>query len=243
MAQYRGRRASRICFTAGGRGDNRQPSARLERRPGALSVGGGRAPPRPARWSFCWKRWPRTAWTRRASCSPIHYLYDNRYVADCLARYPTTFSGIAIMDRRAPDAVEAARTAGRGRRLRGAAHAPGPGRGPGGVGGARPGPDLAQGRGVGGLHAEPGFGGAAAGDRSDHRPPPRRQGDPRSPRRRPGAGRAALSVVAPSPRPGAATPTSTSSSRRGWEPAQTSTRSQISTRSTSVSTTPSDPSA
>ena len=37
---------------------------------------------------------------------PIHYLYDNRYVADCLARYPTTFSGIAIMDRRAPDAVE-----------------------------------------------------------------------------------------------------------------------------------------
>ena len=37
---------------------------------------------------------------------PIHYLYDNRYVADCLARYPTTFSGIAIMDRNAPDAVE-----------------------------------------------------------------------------------------------------------------------------------------
>ena len=34
------------------------------------------------------------------------YLYDNRYVADCLARYPTTFSGIAIMDRNAPDAVE-----------------------------------------------------------------------------------------------------------------------------------------
>lgn len=37
---------------------------------------------------------------------PIHYLFDNRYVADCLARYPTTFAGIAIMDRRAPDAVE-----------------------------------------------------------------------------------------------------------------------------------------
>ena len=37
---------------------------------------------------------------------PIHYLFDNRYVADCLARYRTTFSGIAIMDRRAPDAVE-----------------------------------------------------------------------------------------------------------------------------------------
>ena len=37
---------------------------------------------------------------------PIHYLFDNRYVADCLARYPTTFAGIAIMDRRAPNAVE-----------------------------------------------------------------------------------------------------------------------------------------
>ena len=44
----------------------------------------------------------------RKACivQPIHYLFDNRYVADCLARYPTTFSGIAIMDRRAPDAVE-----------------------------------------------------------------------------------------------------------------------------------------
>ena len=37
---------------------------------------------------------------------PIHYRYDNRYVADCLARYPTRFSAIAIMDRSAPDAVE-----------------------------------------------------------------------------------------------------------------------------------------
>ena len=37
---------------------------------------------------------------------PIHYRYDNRYVADCLAKYPTTFSAIAIMDRNAPDAVE-----------------------------------------------------------------------------------------------------------------------------------------
>ena len=59
---------------------------------------------------------------------PIHYLYDNRYVADCLARYPTTFSAIAIMDRHAPGRGGAARTAGRGGRLRGAAHAPGPGR-------------------------------------------------------------------------------------------------------------------
>ena len=44
----------------------------------------------------------------RKACivQPIHYLFDNCYVADCLARYPTTFSGIAIMDRRAPDAVE-----------------------------------------------------------------------------------------------------------------------------------------
>ena len=37
---------------------------------------------------------------------PIHYLFDNRYVADCLTKYPTTFSAVAIMDRGAPDAVE-----------------------------------------------------------------------------------------------------------------------------------------
>ena len=36
----------------------------------------------------------------------IHYLFDNRYVADCLARYPGRFSGVAVMDRNAPDAVE-----------------------------------------------------------------------------------------------------------------------------------------
>ena len=36
----------------------------------------------------------------------IHYLFDNRYTADCLARYPGRFSGIAVMDRNAPDAVE-----------------------------------------------------------------------------------------------------------------------------------------
>ena len=37
---------------------------------------------------------------------PIHYLYDNRYVADCLEKYPGKFSAMAIMDRHAPDAVE-----------------------------------------------------------------------------------------------------------------------------------------
>ena len=37
---------------------------------------------------------------------PIYYLYDNRYVADCLAKYPGKFSAMAIMDRHAPDAAE-----------------------------------------------------------------------------------------------------------------------------------------
>lgn len=37
---------------------------------------------------------------------PIHYLYDNRYVADVLKQYPGTFSAIAIMDRHRPDAPE-----------------------------------------------------------------------------------------------------------------------------------------
>ena len=36
----------------------------------------------------------------------IHYLFDNRYAADCLARYPGRFSAIAVMDRNAADAVE-----------------------------------------------------------------------------------------------------------------------------------------
>lgn len=36
----------------------------------------------------------------------IHYLFDNRYVADCLAQYPGRFSAIAVMDRAAPDAVD-----------------------------------------------------------------------------------------------------------------------------------------
>jgi L-fuconolactonase len=35
---------------------------------------------------------------------PIHYLYDNSYVADCLKRYPGKFAAIGLVDRHAPDA-------------------------------------------------------------------------------------------------------------------------------------------
>jgi L-fuconolactonase len=37
---------------------------------------------------------------------PIHYVYDNTYVTDCLKKYPKRFSAMAIVDRHAPDAVE-----------------------------------------------------------------------------------------------------------------------------------------
>ncbi len=37
---------------------------------------------------------------------PIHYLYDNSYIADVMKRYPRTFSAIAIMDRQRPDGPE-----------------------------------------------------------------------------------------------------------------------------------------
>ncbi len=36
----------------------------------------------------------------------IPYLYDNRYVADCLRRFPGRFAGTALIDQKAPDAVE-----------------------------------------------------------------------------------------------------------------------------------------
>ena len=37
---------------------------------------------------------------------PIHYLYDNRYVADCLKKFPGCFSAMALMDRHGPDAAD-----------------------------------------------------------------------------------------------------------------------------------------
>lgn len=37
---------------------------------------------------------------------PIHYLFDNRYVADCLKRYPGTFAAQALVDPTSPDAPD-----------------------------------------------------------------------------------------------------------------------------------------
>jgi predicted TIM-barrel fold metal-dependent hydrolase len=40
---------------------------------------------------------------------PIHYLYDNRYVADCLARFPGRFAAVCLVDPKdpaAPDQLE-----------------------------------------------------------------------------------------------------------------------------------------
>ena len=37
---------------------------------------------------------------------PIHYLYDNRYVADCLRRYPGKFDAICLVDPSSPDAPD-----------------------------------------------------------------------------------------------------------------------------------------
>jgi len=36
---------------------------------------------------------------------PIYYLFDNRYVADCLRRFPGRFAAIGLVDPKAPDAV------------------------------------------------------------------------------------------------------------------------------------------
>ena len=35
---------------------------------------------------------------------PIHYLYDNRYVAECLARFPGRFAAVALVDPKGPAA-------------------------------------------------------------------------------------------------------------------------------------------
>ena len=37
---------------------------------------------------------------------PINYLYDNRYVADCLRRFPGKFEAIGLVNRNAPDAPD-----------------------------------------------------------------------------------------------------------------------------------------
>ena len=43
---------------------------------------------------------------RAVIVQPIHYLYDNRYVADCLRRFPDRFAAIGLVNRQAPDAPE-----------------------------------------------------------------------------------------------------------------------------------------
>ncbi len=37
---------------------------------------------------------------------PIHYLFDNRYVADCLRRFPGRFAAIGLVDPKTPDAPD-----------------------------------------------------------------------------------------------------------------------------------------
>jgi L-fuconolactonase len=37
---------------------------------------------------------------------PIHYLYDNSYVASCLRRFPGKFAAVGLVDRQAPDAPD-----------------------------------------------------------------------------------------------------------------------------------------
>jgi len=43
---------------------------------------------------------------RAVIVQPIHYLYDNRYVAECLKRFPGKFEAIGLVDRHAPDAPD-----------------------------------------------------------------------------------------------------------------------------------------
>ena len=43
---------------------------------------------------------------RAVLVQPIHYLYDNRYVADCLARFPKRFAGIGLIDQKAAEAPD-----------------------------------------------------------------------------------------------------------------------------------------
>ena len=43
---------------------------------------------------------------RAVIVQPIHYLYDNSYVAACLRRFPGKFAAIGLVDRKAPDAAD-----------------------------------------------------------------------------------------------------------------------------------------
>ena len=43
---------------------------------------------------------------RAVIVQPIHYLYDNRYVADCLRRFPGKFTAIGLVDRHASNAPD-----------------------------------------------------------------------------------------------------------------------------------------
>ena len=46
---------------------------------------------------------------------PIHYLYDNRYVADCLARFPGRFAAVCLVDPKEPAAPDQLEELVRGR--------------------------------------------------------------------------------------------------------------------------------
>ena len=132
----------------------------------------------------------------------IHYLFDNRYTADCLARYPGRFSGIAVMDRNAPDAVERLERLVTEDGFEGLRMHLSRADDPAEWGRALAGPDLAQGRELGACFLSFGPGGQAAGRRADHRPPPGRAGGPGPPGRRPVRGRTSRAAAPQRPRPG-----------------------------------------
>jgi len=43
---------------------------------------------------------------RAVLVQPIHYLYDNRYAADCLRRFPDRLAVVGLIDQKAPDAPD-----------------------------------------------------------------------------------------------------------------------------------------
>lgn len=43
---------------------------------------------------------------RAVIVQPVHYLYDNRYVIDCVRRFPQRFATVGLVDRQAPDAPD-----------------------------------------------------------------------------------------------------------------------------------------